>query len=365
MAMDPMVTALPKAELHVHIEGTVTPAMAKELAERNGVDFPEDVLSADGKSFVWNDFLDCVTRVYNAAAMTVQTQQDYEDVVYDYLLRSADEGCIYTELIAYPSHLRGLQEKFPEKNIISYEEMIDGIAAGIDKARDDAGIEARINVALVRHDKAEWNDKAVEEIIRYPHPYVVGLDLAGGEAEGDIAKFKALFDEIKMRSGKKLGVRIHAGEAAGPANVDDAINILGVSRIGHGVRSVEDMATVKHLVGKMVTLEICPTSNILLVKQTPDFKSHPLKKLADMGVRVTLNSDDPGLFGNSIGTEYQIAKKEFGFTDRQLVQITQMAIESSFVDVRTKMNLMQKVKDWDFFLWRNRPKPGGNPPRPL
>lgn len=349
MEIDESVKKIPKAELHVHIEGTVTPQMAKTLAGRHGMILPEDIFSDDGQSFVWNDFLDCVTRVYGAAADTIRTAQDYEDVVYDYLKRSADEGCIYTELIAYPAHVRHLKEKFPD-NDLTYQGMIDGIVRGIDRAHNEAGIDARINVTFVRHDSEEMNRQAIDDVCAYPHSYIVGLDLAGGEQEGDIADYKDLFDEIQARFGRKLGVRAHAGEAAGPQNVHDAMDILNVSRIGHGIRANEDVNAVKKLVGRNVVLEVCPTSNILLVKETPDFASHPLRKLKGQGVKITLNSDDPGLFGNSIGTEYQIAKDEFGFTHSELVEATKTAIEASFADPKLKSALSQEVDDYCFFF---------------
>lgn len=352
MKMDEAVRKIPKAELHVHIEGTVTPSMARELAARHNMTLPEDIFSDDGQGFVWNDFLDCVTRVYGAVADTIRTKRDYEDVVYDYLKRSADEGCIYTELIAYPAHVRHLREKFPD-NDLTYRDMVDGIAAGIDKARSETGIEARINVTFVRHDTEEMNRQAIDDVCAYPHAYIAGLDLAGGEQEGDIAGYKDLFDEIQARFGRNLGVRAHAGEAAGPQNVHDAMDILNVSRIGHGIRAIEDISAVKKLIGRNVTLEVCPTSNILLVKETPDFSSHPLRRLKNHGVRITLNSDDPGLFGNSIGVEYQVAHDEFGFSAHELLETTRTAVEASFADPVLKSTLLQDVDDYGFFLKRS------------
>jgi adenosine deaminase len=221
--------------------------------------------------------------------------------------------------------------------------MIEGMAAGIDRAQKDTGIIARINTTLVRHQPLDVVWEEARTIAAYNHPYIVGLDVAGGESSGDLPQYQPVFDYIQQNFGRPLGMRVHAGEAQGPENVDDAIYLLPQpTRIGHGVRSIEDKEVIHDLIDNHIVLEVCPTSNIL-AKIYPDYASHPLRKLKDAGVLVCLNSDDPGLFGNSLGQEYQVARDHFGFTDDELREATKVAISKAFIDTPTKSTLLKKV----------------------
>jgi adenosine deaminase len=333
--MDGRIRNIPKAELHVHIEGTVTPAVAREIAARNGIKIDPGIFSADGASYRWDGFLDLVTRVYQEMARCLKTAEDYETITYDYLRRCAAEGSIYEEPSGYPGQCK--------VSDISYRDMVDGMARGIDRARADTGIEARITMSFERHRPGEEAERDADIILSYPHPYIVGMDIAGGEREGDLAQFEGVYKRVLKNFGRPLGVRAHAGENIGPVNVWDALNRLPIDRIGHGVRSIEDPALTAELVRRGVVLEVCPTSNILAVKEYPDYAAHPLRKLYDAGVKLCLNSDDPGLFGNSIGMEYQIAKDRFGFTEEELRGITRTAIESSFAEEELKEKLLVKI----------------------
>jgi adenosine deaminase len=348
MKIDKNILSLPKAELHVHIEGTVTRDMALKKAAEHNITLPDDIFSDDGKSFVWNDFVECVTKVYDAVANTIRTKQDFSDITYDYLERCADDGVLYVELIASPEHCGRVG--------LSYPDMIEGIAEGIDKAKKEKGIEARINVALVRHLSDDDLLKNTNIIAGYDHPYIVGLDLAGAESNGDVSKFRKYFKIIKDATNGSKGMRIHATENSGPLNGWQALD-LKVKRLGHGVRSIEDPKLLDEFIKRDIVLEVAPTSNIL-AGIYPSFDQHPLRDLYDKGVKVTLNSDDPGLFGNSVATEYQIAKDEFGFTDLELLNITRTAIEASFADDTLKSNLMKKVDQFDFFLRSRHNRPG-------
>lgn len=344
------VRRIPKAELHVHIEGTVTPAMAHRKAAEHGMTLPTDIFDAQG-NFTWKDFADCVTRVYDAVAEVVRTPQDYEDIAHDYLVRCADEGAIYVEMIISPDHAARMG--------ISYKDMVDGIARGIDKARAETGIEARMNATLVRHlpDADLW--KTAREIVAYRHPYVTGLDLAGAEKAGDIPRHRPVFKYIKDATNAELGWRMHAGEGAGAVNVKDAM-FMKARRVGHGVRVVEDPALLDDIMRRGIVLEVCPTSNVL-AGIFPSYSAHPLRRLIDAGVRVTLNSDDPGLFNCTIGGEYQVAKDHFGLSDSMLAEITLTAIEAAHVDEQTRAKLLADVRN-SGFLAQRRPLP--RPPQP-
>ena len=345
---DNVTRDIPKAELHVHVEGTIRPDIARQLAKKNNVTLPDDIFTADGQSYQWSGFIDLVTRVYQAMAQCVRTRDDFAVGTEDYLKRCADEGAVYVELIACcgQTHLAG----------ISYKDMMDGIADGIDAARTKYNIESRINVTFERHRPGAEATSDADMILSYPHPYVVGLDIAGGEMAGDIPQFESEYNRVIQNFGRPLGVRLHAAENVGPQNGWDAL-ALNPTRLGHGVRIIEDAALVDEIVKRGIALEVCPTSNVL-AGVYPDFAAHPLKQLMDRGVRVSLNSDDPGLFGNSIGVEYSIAHDEFGLTKDQLVQITCDAINDSYADDGLKKKLLARV-DAQTAHAKPRPQGGG------
>lgn len=336
------VRKIPKAEIHVHIEGTVTPDMARRKAAENDIELPADLFNEDGSDYKYRDFVDIVTRVYDAVASTIRTEQDYEDITYDYLKRNADEGCIYTELIVSSDHADMVG--------VGYDGMLAGMTRGIDRARQDFGVECRINSAMVRHFPMEQVAQVAETIVQKPHKYVTGIDLAGAEQAGDVLKFKPLFDRIARDA--QLGVRLHAAENAGPVNAWDSLR-LNPTRLGHGVRSIEDQELIDELVKRKIVLEVCPTSNVL-AGIYPDYAAHPLRKLMQAGVRVTLNSDDPGLFNCTIGSEYQVAKDYFGMSNAELAQMTRTAIEAAYVDEPTRAKLLAVV-DNSGFLNKARP----------
>ncbi len=341
-ALNPDIHALPKVELHVHIEGTITPAKCREMAARNHVVLPEGLFTADGNAYQYSDFIDSVTRVYFGIASTLKNGADYADITYDYLKRCAVENTIYVELIACPAQC--------VRSNISYKDMIDGVAAGIDRARADFGIDARINVTFERDQslndaeisaKAEWD---ADMILSYPHEYIVGLDIAGGEKADDIPPFRAAYDRTLRDFGRSLGVRMHAAENAGAENAREAIT-FGVTRIGHGVRTILDPATIAQLRDDKIMLEVCPTSNVLALKDfCPTYESHPLRRLYDAGLHICLNSDDPDLFGTSIGREYQIAHEKFKFTPRELLDVSADAVAFSFAPDDLKKKLSQKIE---------------------
>ena len=225
--------SLPLAELHVHLEGTVPPALITKLAERNGLKVPEGVF-ATPDAFKWVDFLDFL-RTYDLAASVIRTPEDYRDITYAYLTSCAREGAIYVELIASPDHARSVG--------LTDADHYAGIAAGIDDARNETGIEARILIAAIRNFGVE---AAVDIARRHAddrHPYVVGFNLAGDEA-GYPARLFAEAYAIATASG--LGCTVHAGEHDGPDSVRQALE-LPISRISHGVRAIEEPALVAEI----------------------------------------------------------------------------------------------------------------------
>ena len=323
------VHTLPKAELHVHIEGTITPELAQKLAERNGLELPAEIRNLNGR-YHWenfNHFLDG----FDLVAGCIRSGIDYEDVVYDYLRRCAEEGVIYVEIFGSQDH--------GEQAGLGYGEMVDHLAAAIDRAEMDFGIVCRIIMTCIRHLGPERAVTVAQTTVENPHPYVVGFGMAGDEKLHTCADFQPAFD-IATDAG--LPCTVHAGEVVGPESITDALDNLPVCRIGHGVRVIEDKAVLDRVRENRIALEVCPTSNIAL-KVFDRMEDHPLPALMEAGLIVTLNSDDPPHFGCTIGGEYELAARQWGLSAPQLTEITRSAINASFADSKTKAKLLERL----------------------
>ncbi|HJP21489.1 MAG TPA: adenosine deaminase [Alphaproteobacteria bacterium] len=319
-----------KAELHVHLEGTATPELVRRLAERHGMTLPPEMFGPDG-DFVWRDFLDFLD-VYDSAAAVIRTPEDYRDLTLEYLLRSAAEGAIYIEMMSSPDHAA--------ENGLNYTEHLEGIAAGIEEARAECGIEGRIIVTCVRHFGTERGLEIARQVVAQPHPLVVGFGMGGDEAAYPAGDFTEVFDYVAAAG---MPCTVHAGEWAGPESVSQAMATLPVGRLGHGVRAIEDPGLVSEIAARGLVLEVCPGSN-LATGVFPSAEAHPFNELRRAGVAVTLNSDDPPYFATSIGREYDFAASHFGLDEAELRAITRTALEAAFVDAETKAALLVKLE---------------------
>ncbi len=316
-----------KAEIHCHIEGAADPALIQRLAKKYQVDM-SDIIQ-DGR-YVWSNFTNFLN-TYDKASSVLREPEDYRLLTYDYFSRLAAQDTIYGEIFGSSDHAAVMG--------IGYVDLVEAMSAGIEDARRESGIEGRIIMTCVRHLGPEAADAVAEQVAANPHPMVTGFGMGGDERSFDIADFSSAF---ATASDAGLGLTAHAGEFGGPESVIGALDHLGVTRIGHGVRSIEDPELVKRLAHDNIVLEICPGSNISLQVYS-DFASHPLPKLFAEGVRVTINSDDPPYFHTSIEREYEIAKKEFGFDDATINDFTRTAIEAAFVDEPTRESLLKRL----------------------
>jgi adenosine deaminase len=306
---------IPKAELHVHLEGTAPPALIRAIAARNAVAVPEGLLASDER-FAWRDFLDFL-RAYDAAASVIRTDEDLRDIVFAYLRSCAADGAVYVELIASPDHAdaAGLTDA----------EHFAGLGRGIDDARAAFGIEALIVVTAIRNLGVARVLEVAERAAARPHPYVVGFNLSGDEARFPPAQFARAY---AVAAAAGLGCTVHAGEWAGAPSVAEALE-LPVTRISHGVRAIEDAGVVAELAARAIVLEVCPTSNVAL-GVVASYEEHPLPALVEAGVPVTLGSDDPPWFGASLGGEYAIARERMGLDEAALREITRTAVGAAF-----------------------------------
>jgi adenosine deaminase len=317
---------IPKAELHCHLEGSIAPSLARELAARNGIDLPHGLFGPDGH-YVWNDFLSFLS-AYDRVCTVLRHARDFGDVLYTYLAGAAREGAVYVELFCSPERPAALG--------IPYTAWLEALEEGIDRARAEFGIEGRIIVVCIRHLGPERALAITRKMVAEPHRYIVGFGMGGDEAKFVPADFAPAF---RMAHENGFGCTVHAGEVLGPESVWAAIRDLPVTRIGHGVRSADDPALMAELGRRGVVLEVCPGSNIALGLYR-DRASHPLHRLIVACVPVTLNSDDPPFFHTTLGKEYD----EAGLDGPALRLIARTAIEASFADDATKRKLLMGIE---------------------
>ena len=317
---------IPKAELHVHLEGTTSPDLVRRLGKRNGIALPPDMFHGDG-TFHWRNFIHFL-EVYDTASSVIRTPEDYRDVTYEYLASCAAEGAVYVEVMSSPDHAAEAG--------MTYLEHLEGITAGITDAKRDHGIEGRLIVTCVRHFGVERAMAVARQVVANPSYITVGFGMGGDEAAWPPAQFADAFNHVAASG---LPCTVHAGEWAGPDQIREALETLPVQRLGHGVRAIEDPSLVKDIVARGVTLEVCPGSNVAtgLYKSLSD---HPIRNLMSAGVNVTLNSDDPPYFATTVGNEYDKAESVIGLSPDQLRRITKAAITASFAEPDIKARLL-------------------------
>jgi adenosine deaminase len=317
---------IPKAELHVHLEGTTSPDLVRRLGKRNGIALPPDMFHGDG-TFHWRNFIHFL-EVYDTASSVIRTPEDYRDVTYEYLASCAAEGAVYVEVMSSPDHAAEAG--------MTYLEHLEGITAGITDAKRDHGIEGRLIVTCVRHFGVERAMAVARQVVANPSDITVGFGMGGDEAAWPPAQFADAFNHVAASG---LPCTVHAGEWAGPDRIREALETLPVQRLGHGVRAIEDLSLVKDIVARGVTLEVCPGSNVAtgLYKSLSD---HPIRNLMSAGVNVTLNSDDPPYFATTVGNEYDKAESVIGLSPDELRRITKAAITASFAEPDIKARLL-------------------------
>jgi aminodeoxyfutalosine deaminase len=327
------VLAVPKVELHVHLEGSIRPETLLLLARRHKVDLPADDVEGLRRWFSFTDFEHFI-EVYLTITRCLRTSDDYELVAYEFGAEMARQNIRYAEVTFSPCthHMMG----------IPHEVYFPGLTRGRERARRDFGVEFNwvfdiVRIARNRH----WNaDYTLRVALDGRADGVVALGLGGHEAPNPPGPFAPWFDKAV-----EAGLRSvpHAGETAGPESIWSALRELHAHRIGHGVRAVEDPELVAYLAEHRIPLEVCPTSNLRLGVY-PDFSRHPLRLLHESGVPVTVSSDDPPLFGTTLSDELALLGTAFGFTRPDIDGFVIRAIRCSFLDNDRKTALESEAR---------------------
>lgn len=319
---------IPKAEIHIHLEATITPDLCRKFAQKNNVNLPNDIFG-NKYAYEWSDFYDFIKK-YDLVTSVIHTPEDYRELTYAYLKECSANNVLYVEAMISSTHakLKGM----------TYDSFLQGIYDASQQAEKDFGIVSRFIMNGIRHLGADSVQDTAEEVLNNPHPYLVGFGLAGDELHFPPTLFTKTFDMLKKAN---FPITVHAGEWDGPENIRNAINLLHPTRLGHGVRSIEDPDLINEIIEKNIVLETCPTSNIA-TKIYESYQAHPVKKLFDAGVKITVNSDDPPFFNASIAGEYEVMSK-LGLSEKELISLTRNAIESSFCDQSIKKKLLSKL----------------------
>lgn len=324
------IRALPKAELHVHIEGTLEPELLFELAERNKIALPYPSVDALRKAYQFEDlqsFLD----LYYAGADVLRTEQDFYDMTMAYLVKAKADGVVHAEIMFDPqTHTtRGI----PMPVIFS------GIAGALRDARSTLGISATLLLSFLRHlpERDAFATLASALPLRKQYEDLwVGVGLDSAERGNPPAKFAGVFERCRDLGFRRVA---HAGEEGPAAYVRDALDVLKAERIDHGVRSEEDPALMQRLIDEQVPLTVCPLSNLKLNVVT-SLKDHNLARMLRAGVLVTVNSDDPAYFGGYIAGNYWECAKALELTREELALLASNSINASFLPDTDKARLL-------------------------
>lgn len=323
--------SLKKAELHVHLEGTITPELAAKIAKRNQISLPQGLVAPDGQSYLSKDFLDFL-KVYDTLAAVIRVPQDYYDITFDYLRANALEGAIYIEMMYSPDHAE------QSSGIPSAEHLI-AIQQAIDDAKHQFDVVGRIITTAVRHYGVEQAERVARQAHKDQFPCVTGFGLGGDEGNFPPKLFAKTY-EIAADAG--LECTAHAGEFAPASGMVEAMEYLPIKRIGHGVNAIYSPETMAMVKDRGIALEICPTSNIFL-GLFPDMASHPFPKFYEAGIKVSISSDDPPFMSTRVALEYERVQNAYQYSDATMNAITKMAIEAAFVDEVTRKELLEKV----------------------
>ncbi len=326
------IRAMPKVELHIHLEGTVGPGTFLRLCERHGLRPPAETEEALREQYRFRSFEDFIP-LYLAIQDSMRTAEDFALVVYELGADRAAQHIVYSEVTVTPyTHI------WQHKGIAP-EEIIEGLEEGRRRVREDFGVELRWILDIPRSLPEPATAWTTDWAIAWRDRGVVALGLGGSERKGPAPRFGLAFERARAAG---LHSVPHAGETAGPESVWAAIHALAAERIGHGVRAIEDPLLLAYLREHRIPLEVNPTSNVLLGLY-PSLEQHPFPRLWDMGLVLTVNSDDPALFDTTLTDEYIRLVSTFGYTWEDVVRWVRNAADAAFLSPEERAQILAEI----------------------
>ncbi|MDP2089509.1 MAG: adenosine deaminase [Flavobacteriaceae bacterium] len=327
--MKSFIQNLPKSELHLHIEGTFEPELMFKIAQRNQIKLPYSSVEELAKAYQFSCLQDFLDIYYQGAGVLIH-EQDFYDLTYSYLTKCQEQNVRHTEIMFDPqTHTdRG----------ISFETVINGISRATEDAKKNFGITSFLIMSYLRHLSEEEAFKTLTDSLPFKHKIkAIGLD--SSEKGNPPSKFQNVFKASVLEGYIPLA---HAGEDGNADYVWEAIDLLGIKRIDHGNNSLQDEQLVTEIIKRNLALTICPLSNLAL-KVVDDLKDHPLKKMMDLGLKVTVNSDDPAYFGGQVNKNYEAIQEALNLTKEDIYQIAKNSFEYSLLEPETKNKYLQEL----------------------
>ncbi len=330
--MTKFIQNLPKAELHLHIEGTFEPALMFEIARRNEIKIPFQSIEEIQNAYNFNclqDFLD----IYYQGANVLIEEKDFYDLTYSYLEKCAAQNVRHTEIMFDPqTHTdRG----------ISFETVINGISKACEDAEKNLGVSSLLIMSYLRHLSEEEAFKTLQQSLPFKSKITaVGLD--SSEKGNPPSKFQKVFEASVKHGYIPLA---HAGEEGNADYIWEALDLLKIKRIDHGNNSLQDEALVQEIIKRDIALTVCPLSNTAL-QVVDSLKNHPLKKMLDLGLKVTINSDDPAYFGGQVNTNYIEIQKALDLTKEDLYVLARNSFEYSLLKNPEKEKLIAELDSY-------------------
>ncbi len=323
------IDGLPKAELHLHIEGTFEPELMFAIARRNGIALPYASVADLRAAYAFENLRDFLG-IYYQGMNVLRTERDFYDLTWAYLSRARAETVLHAEIFFDPqAHgARG----------VAFATVIEGLHRAIEDGAAKLGISAKLILCFLRDLPAEDAMATLDEALAYKD-WIVAVGLDSVELGHPPAGFREVFDRARAEGLERVA---HAGEEGPPEYVRQALDLLRVARIDHGNRALEDPALVARLAREGVPLTLCPLSNLKL-KVVEDLSAHPLKEMLDAGLAVTVNSDDPAYFGGYVNQNYRAVQEALGLTDEDLGRIARNSFEAAFLGQAEKQVLIARL----------------------
>lgn len=324
-----LIKRLPKAELHLHIEGSLEPELMFRLAKKNQIEIPykdiEDVRNAYNFTNL-QTFLD----IYYAGANVLITQDDFYDLTWEYILKCVEDNVIHTEIFFDPqTHTaRG----------VAFETVITGIKRALADAKAQYGITSCIIMCFLRHLSQEEAFETLEQALPFKDD-IIGVGLDSSELGNPPSKFIEVFKKAKEEGFKLVA---HAGEEADFSYIYEALDLLDISRIDHGVQSIKSAELMQRLKDEQMPLTVCPNSNIEL-RVFNTYKEHNIKELLDYGLNITVNSDDPAYFKGYINQNFINISENLPLTEDDIITLVKNSFRSSFISDELKQQYLDKV----------------------